>query len=260
MNTAHQEPYYRYRCEARATGKPSHEFDVVDGETARAMCDANGWELIRIYQPGSESDRPPEKPAAGNPPLSPKQKKALNAEARRSYRHLRELGLTDESYDDWRHSQVKARTGRAGLTKCQHSHYRLLMAHFRHLRGAGPAPPHGQQSGEGGDSATRREQLLALLANELGHHHRRVDHPATPAERAASVAANANGGPIGEAYLLTIARAKNSGHAIADTGALLTLPASRLEQLLYTLRNRIAAREGRGETRRRNKSQRRKKK
>jgi hypothetical protein len=67
--------------------------------------------------------------------------------------------------------------------------------------------------------------------------------------------ASIKGGVINEAYLMAIAKAKNPGHTLYDSGCLLKLPASRLEQLLFTLRNRIAAREGRGDSSKRNKGQ-----
>lgn len=257
MNTYHEEPPMRYVCEARVPGKKSFEFPTVDGETARAVCDASGWELIRVYEKGGDSDRRPDAPVKGDRPLSKKQLQTLVIEAQKTHRALSRMGVVTDIFDDWRHAQVWACVRREGLSKCLSSHYRKLLIHFRALRGETTMGAEGGRkwSSEGGDTGERREQLLAALAAELGQHARRVDKPATEAECRMAAHAIGKGGVITEAYLLAIAKAKNPGQTLVDAGCLLKLPASRLEQLLYTLRNRIAAREGRGETKNRNKNQ-----
>ena len=55
--------------------------------------------------------------------------------------------------------------------------------------------------------------------------------------------------------MMAIARGKNPSATLYESGCLITLTAAKLEQLLWTLRNRIAAREGRGKTANRNKNQ-----
>jgi hypothetical protein len=255
-------PNNQYRCEARETGKPTFEFDTPDGESARAMCDAHGWEFIRVYQPGKDADRPANAPGKGDPMLSRDQIRALAIEAGKAFRLLDNMDLTDGmAEDDWRRAQVKALVGRKGLSACQNSQYAKIMRHFKRLQGEKTvdSPVGGAQSGEGGDTLERREQLLRLLAHELGSHARRVDKPENPVEWKASEAAHAKGGAIGEGYLLTLARAKNPGCTIADVGALVTLTAAKLEHLLFTLKNRIASREGRANPGGRNKGQRKKK-
>ncbi len=226
-------------------------------QTARAVCDANGWELIRVYLPGGDSDRPAGTPAKGDRPLSPGQITTLAIESGRTHRALGKMGLVTDSEDDWRHAEVWRCVRREGLRDCANSHFRKLLIHFRGLRGVktkgGDA---GRKwSGESGDSGERREQILRRLAAELREHARRVESPVTPAEQAIADAAAVKG-IIGEAYLMQIARAKNRAETLHDFGCLIKLPASRLEQLHSTLRNRIAAREGRGDAARRNKSQR----
>jgi hypothetical protein len=252
-------PNNGYLCEARETGKPPFEFPTPDGDSARAMCDAHGWELIRIYQPGKDSDRPATSPGKGDPMLSKKQLQAVAIESSRTFRYLDDMDLADGmAEDDWRRAQIQALVGRKGLSACQNSHYMKLMKHFRGLRGVQTAGPvtGGQQSGEGGDTLERREQILKLIAQELGSHARRVMKPESLAEWKISELVNAStSGIIGEAYLLGIARNKNPGCTITDVGALITLPSSKLEHLHFTLRNRIAAREGRGESGKRNKGQ-----
>lgn len=258
MKTLNENPENRYLCEARVPGKKSHEFPCVDGEAARAVCDAMGWELIRVYQPGGDSDRPAHKPVKGERPLSAAQLKALVTEASRSHRALRQMGVVTDSFDDWRHAQVWACVRREGLTKCLGSHYSKLLAHFRSLRGApsAAAAGGGRQSREGGDTLQRREQVIYQLGQELALHARIVENPANEEEVKLAAHASMKGGVIGEEYLMAIAKAKNPGQPLVDTADLIKLPASRLEQLLYTLRNRIAAREGRGDAKNRNKRQR----
>lgn len=254
--TAEDQFENRYICEAREAGQKSFEFGTPDGEAARAMCDAHGWELIRVYEPGKHSDRPKAQPAAGDPPLTAKQLKCLVTEARRTFDMLSNMGNIADTFDAWRHDTVYQAVRREGLSKCQNSHYRKLLSVFRAMRGA-PDPggqPNRCQSREGGDTAERREQLLALIAQELGSHARRVLKPYAGEETLAAHAV-AKGGPIGEAYLLAMAKGKNPGQTLHDCGCLLKLPASRLEQLLFTLKNRIAAREGRGDPSKRNKKQ-----
>jgi hypothetical protein len=251
------ELYYKYLCEARATGRASHTFQTVSHDTARALCDVNGWDLIRVYEPGTDSDRPPQAKAKGDGPLSPKQRTALVTEASKTYKMLSDLGLASGGFDNWRHEQVKACVNRAGLTECTNWHYKKLLNHFRALRG-GKAPkpaPARRWSNEGGDTPERREQIILQIARELGHHARRVENPQTPADIAAAAAATLKGGLITEDYMMAIARGKNPSATLYESGCLITLTAAKLEQLLWTLRNRIAAREGRGKTANRNKNQ-----
>lgn len=254
-------PSFEYICEARAPGRArSHEFPTVDADTARAMCDANGWEFIRLYAPGSDSDRPADQPARGaDRPLTNKQIKALVTEARRTYDALRALGVAGQTFEAWRHAVVHATVRRAGLRQCANRHYAALRRTFRELRGAAPGPKAAasrRQSREGGDTMERREQLMHRIANQLGLHAKRVESPITQADMACAAAATLKGGPITEQYMLAIARAKNRAETFEDAGDLLKLPASKLEQLLWTITNRIAAREGRGDPADRNKKQR----
>lgn len=253
-------PNNQYRCEARKPGKKPFEFETPDGDSARAMCDAHGWEFIRVYQPGGDADRPAAQPAKGNHPLSQQQIRALAIECKATYQFQKEFGLTDLAETEWRHEQIQSKTGCDGLRQCQNSHYAKLMRHFKRLRGEKTidAPSGGRQSGEGGDTLQRREQLLALIAHELGSHARRVTKPQDGHETRLSEHAKTKGGAIGEDYLMKIARAKNPGITLHDCGCLLTLTAAKLEHLLFTLRNRIAGREGRGSAGKRNKSQRKK--
>ena len=248
--------HFPYLCEARKPGAASHTFPVVSGDAARALCDLNGWEYIRTYAPGKDSDRPPNAPAKGDGPLSKKQLTCLVTEANKTWKMLSNMGIIAETFEDFRHAQVWAQVRREGLSKCQNSHYMKLLNHFRGMRGEKTRGAFtGRQSREGGDTAERREQLMALLASALGFHAAKVENPQTDADMQAANTARAKGGVIGEEYLMAIAKGKNPGASLVDVGCLLKLPASRLEQLLYTLRNRIAAREGRGDATKRNRGQ-----
>ena len=257
MKTQNSTPQNSHICEAREPGQPSHEFPTIDAATARCLCDAMGWEFIRVYKPGKASDIPNSAPAKGDAPLSAKQRTCLVTEANKTWRQLSNMGVIAETFNDWRHAQVYACVRREGLSKCQSSHYKKLLNHFRSLRGV--ETPHlsqyGKQSNEGGDTADRRQQIILLIARELGSHARRIDKPMTEQESQCAAHAIAKGGAINEAYMLAIAKAKNPGHTLVDSGCLIKLPASRLEQLHFTLRNRIASREGRGESKNRNKNQ-----
>lgn len=257
MKTPSTNPELPYVCEARKTGRKSFEFPTVSGEVARAVCDANGWEFIRVYQPGGDSDRPAAYPAKGARGLSPRQITTLACEAQKTHRALSNMGVVTDSFEDWRHAQVWACVRREGLRDCEGRHYRKLLDHFRKLRGVKTTGGGSdrRQSREGGDTLERRQQLIHQIAHELGHHARRVDKPLNAGEAACADHAIEKGGAIGEAYLVKVAAAKNPGQSIADVGDLIKLPASRLEQLLYTMRNRIAAREGRGEAGNRDKKQ-----
>jgi hypothetical protein len=248
----------RYICEARRTGKKSHEFPTPSSETAQAMCDANGWEFIRIYEPGSHADKPAAKPQTGDAPLSALQLKCLVTEARKTYNMLTEVGAISETFDAWRHEVVSQTVRREGLKMCQSSHYRKLLSAFRGLRGLEDPADSGKsrrQSREGGDTGERREQLIHLLSHELTSHAQRVQHPQTPDEEKWAAHASSKGGAITGAYLLSIARAKNAGTPLHDAECYIKLTSARLEELLFTLRNRIAAREGRGTAAGRNKKQ-----
>lgn len=256
--TQQEQPENRYICEARETGKKSHEFPTPDHDTARAMCDAHGWELIRVYEPGKDADRPPEKPAKGDPMLSQAQIRALAIEAGKAFRLLDDMDLTEGLTEKlWRHAQVMKIVGRRGLSACQNSHYAKLNRHFLRLQGHKTvATGSEQQSSEKGDTLERRQYLMRQIATELATHARRLDNPQTGIEAQAAAHASTNGGALTEAYLMTIARGKNPEIPLHDTECLVKLTAAKLDHLLWTIKNRIATREGRPDPEKRNKSQR----
>lgn len=243
----------RWFCEAQRPGADPHVFETFGEDAARALCDVSGWEFLRAWREGGHGDRPeratPE-PVPGGRHCTLRQVQALILEAKATW-DLHQSLLGDlPAFDEWRATQLGfVISGLSSFRRIPAIYYNRVKDHFRLLRGLPPAYPggaHRKQSGERGDTLEGREQLLHVLAGELGGHARRAEGNAV---------CQAKGGAITEAYLLAIARAKNKGHDIRDTGDLLKLPVSRLEELLYTLRNRIAAREGRGNPENRNKGQ-----
>lgn len=245
-----------YICEAREPGKPSFEFPTMDHDTARAVCDASGWEFIRCYQKGGDSDRKLTKANKNtDKPLSRDQIKSLQVEGNRAWKHETKLGLTTDSYDAWRHAQVWKCVRREGLSDCTNSMYVKILNHFRTLRGASTKAAPQKWSKEKDDTDERRMHIIRSIATVMGHHARRVENPQTQEESRCAAFATMKGGVINEAYLMVIAQRKNPAEVLRDTGDLIKLPASRLEQLLWTITNRIAAREGRGDTENRNKKQ-----
>ena len=237
-----QKPNPRWICEAQAPGKEPHQFETYGEDAARAYCDIAGWDFIRAWQEGSHSDRPEPKPAMdANRPVTPRQMKALIVEAQMTYKvHCSVMDDEMPGFDEWRYAQLgMVVKGCKSFRHVPAKLYNKVKNHFRRLRGAAPAgnpQAHRKQSGEKGDSLQHREQMLYLLAKELGEHAKRAETNDT---------CKAKGGALGEAYLMTIARMKNKGHTLGDIGDLIKLPVSRLEQLLFTIRNRIATREGR---------------
>jgi len=204
-------------------------------------------------------------PSKGDPLLSKKQKATLAQLANGVFNDLDELGLIDVDGDtkykrlaNWRHDETKKACGKSSLTQCRNSDYRKIYDWFSAMTGRSYNPQMhctGKQSGQRGDTMERREQLIILIEEALMEHARVVSEPRNEAERAASQIAQVNGGSIGEGYILSIARAKNKHADLKHFGDLIKLKSVPLEQLLYTTRNRIAAREGRGSTKNRNKNQ-----
>jgi len=252
-------PEARWICEAQQPGKKSHEFETAGPDAAHAYCDVMGWELLRVYQEGSDSDRPLGTRNKPSRPLSQRQVIALAAEAQQTHRFLIRAGIDVPVFDDWRHSVVSQAIGKPSFKDITNAQFMKVRNAFRELRGAAPLGSSydaKRQTREAGDTLETRSRAMHMLAQSLGTHARVVSNPATPDEELASAHAQKKGGAIGIPYMIALATAKNRGQQIKDIDDLVKLPTSRLEQLFYTLRNRIAAREGRGDKDKRNKSQR----
>lgn len=239
-------PERRWICEAQKPGKPSHEFETFGEEAARAMCDLQGWDFIRCYQEGSHSDRPEKEKAPALLIISKQQLKCLIIEAQDTYRQRAKLGIEQPAFDEWRAAELRNVAKVDSFKILPNAKFMKVRNHFRNLRGAaalGNSYEAKRQSKERGDTLETRQQQMYLIAQALGNHARFMEMK------------NLQAATITVGYLLTIARAKNKAHTIQDIDDLVKLPTSRLEQLLYTIRNRIAAKEGRGDKSNRNKGQ-----
>ncbi|MCW1883974.1 hypothetical protein OKA04_04490 [Luteolibacter flavescens] len=196
----------------------------------------------------------------------------LVLEAKAAFDMQIELANLDHttSFDDWRREQVMAAVGKPGLTALDHDDFNPVMAHFATLAGhddkalarlmkTGPA------TRDQDDTHERRRQLAHLIATELATHIRlgeisAVDLAAETADtgtyqrlRAAREAIRAHkDGPIREGYLIFLARQKTRRPQLTlgrdlEAGLADRCTVDQLTQLLSTLRNRIATREGRAD-------------
>lgn len=241
-------PSPRWICEAQAPGKSSHEFETFGEEAARACCDIEGWDFIRCYLEGSDSDRRGKD--KGSPLISAKQLQALQSEAGETYKKLIGYGVDLPPREEWRKGVLAECVRVDSFKLVTNAQFMKVRNRFRELRGAtllGNSYQARRQSREAGDTLEMRQRVMFTLAQVMGDHARVAEECEACREK---------GGAIGIPYLLTIAQAKNRAATIRDIEDLVKLPVSRLEQLLFTIRNRIAAREGRGENERRNKKQR----
>lgn len=264
-----------------AAGAVSHEFSAAHAAAAEAYCLMHDLRLEGVYKGGAtagdmEKNDPAEQwkkpggPLKGDRPLSKKQKATLCQLAAAVFRDLDDLGLADaegssntERMQNWRREEVRKVTGLDSLTKCRNSHYRRIHDHLSTMTGKQYESPQmkctGPQTSER-DTMEAREQAINLINCALAKHEQVVNSPETAPEVHASQHAKEKGGPLHPGYILAIARNQNKAADLRHIGDLVKLPFEKLDNLLSTTRNRIAAREGRGNSRNRNKSQRKKKK
>jgi hypothetical protein len=170
--------------------------------------------------------------------LKPAEIKPLIMAARAAYSSQTALGLTGDDFDTWRHDQVMSVTGNPGLTSCQHSDYRPLMAHFKVLSGddagafidlmhTGPATDHAAP----GDTHEERRIVAHHICQAIREH-------------------QTSGGKIGIGYVVTLARHKTRRPDLTLPGDIQASLADRctvaqLCQIRATIINRIATAEGR---------------
>lgn len=196
-------------------------------------------------------------------PLSNPQKSTISQTARQAFNVQDRAGLIEGTgsdtvrFEQWRRAEQEKCTGIASLRACGNNHYRGLMAHFLTLAGkddsafryqlrTGRVKDHGAI----GDTHENREEQRKLIVEALLGHGRRCDPKSAEYDEDIAAAVAEKGGIITQAYVITIARAKCRGRSLDS------ITATELKQILWTVRNRIAAREGRGKTSKRNKSQR----
>lgn len=201
-----------------------------------------------------------------------------------------------ETFNTWRHAQVMAAVGKPGLTACSHEDFRPLRGHFLTLAGRNAAAFKDHMTSgkptdhaEPGDTFEARRELAWTIAQALNAHLHLAQttieahiaesvhewarsNPSQPYpgpdamwlaglhHRKSSI--EAGGGPIDVGYLVWLTRQKTRRpdlHLGSDwqAGLVERCAVSKLTQIRDTLINRIAAREGLGSTKTRNKKQRR---
>jgi hypothetical protein len=176
-------------------------------------------------------------------PLSNLQKSRLAQLAAQAYKAQKYL---DVPLDEWRRAEQEIACGKSSLRDCTQTHFLSLVAHFQALAGDTTSAKNtwkstGRVKGSTilHDTHENRHAAMANILQELKDHKERLaqwksDPPA----------------PITYPYVLAIV--KNQHKKPIDE-----LTAAQLQRLLFTVVNRITAREGRGKTKDRNKSQRR---
>lgn len=202
--------------------------------------------------------------------MKPAEIKPLVILARQAFDFQRDLGNLDDAtkFDAWRRDEVMKAVEKPGLSACDHADFRPVRAHFALLCGKDEAALDDLlSSGKTRDHAApddtweNRRNVVHLIREAIGFHvifaetseaeivekqHKELGHWRS---------IQANGGPIREGYALAVARKKHN-LAIRSIDELTDkLTHRQLEQLHYTITNRIAAKEGRGNKANRNKSQ-----
>ncbi len=245
-------------------GAKSHEFDSPDLECAQAYCDAMDWRLEgRVVHGGStivpigevkgEAKKvkgSPAYPIARGPGnsdrlLTMRQIKVLCQLIKSAYDHMDRYGLiegVDESAskskqaDQWRKLKVKEITGKDSMRKCYNSEFRKIEAEMLKLGGSKYENPKalqtGKQSHRKADTMENREQAIWLINKQLKEHQKTMSEKGQKKEM------------LNEGYVLSIARSQNKGTELADYDALIALPADKLSNLFYTVRNRCNSKEG----------------
>jgi len=175
----------------------------------------------RQHSSTSSARRGPSKPAAATwsaQPLTPAQKAKLSIAARSAWDIQTKAGLTDGSFDDWRHAQTKIACGHASFRAATNSHFRSILGHFFRLAGkTGRAAALWARTGrvagsdQVGDTHENREAARVIIRTII----------------------DASNGLLSEAYVAAIMRGRFDNLALSD------LTARDLQQLAYILRARL---------------------
>jgi len=219
--------------------------------------------------------------------MKPTEIKPLVMAARKAFDRQSACGLVDgESFDTWRHQQCMAAVGKSGITACNHGDFKPLLAHFQILAGddsaafrsliktgsstdhAAPGDTHEARRQIAHSIAARLTEHLHLAATDREQLLAEAIHENTSADdfnilMARKAAIDAKGkGPLTIGYLIYLVRQKTRRPDLNlgrdwQAGLAERCTVSQLDQIRSTLINRIAAVEGVGYSRDRNKSQRR---
>ena len=190
--------------------------------------------------------------------LTNKEKGVLCQLAKKAYDHLAPLDLVDGlKAEAWRRKIQLEAVGKESLTDCQRDDWRPLAAAFYELLGWSHrafimwmTTGKVSDNADAGDTHESREELGSAITRLLVEHGRVVTAPRDNAELERALHARKGGGAIGYYYVEAIARAKFRGRGMEQ------LDTAELRQMRDTIKNRIAAREGVGSAKARNKSQR----
>lgn len=197
-------------------------------------------------------------------PLSLDQKARLNILAKEAFDQLDGMGLIEaegrtkaERLKNWRRAEQFKAVRIRSLTQCQNRHFRTLRGHFLALVGKEDkaykdyvATGKVRARAPEADTHENRELWRYNIRKLLSEHERVVTRPATAAEFQRGEIAMKKGGVIGMAYAVSEAKRKYPGTALND------LTAAQLVIIHDHLQNRIRAREGRGNSKKRNMGQR----
>ena len=177
--------------------------------------------------------------------LSNHQKSIIAQTAKDAFDTQSKHGLVDDgqSLGDWRHQQQIEAVGIASLRDCRQSHYLPLLGHFNALAGKTGVSTFKQLTAPADDPD--RQSATQALRTEIARFAQIPDDQGKP-----------TGDHRAEAYLFAVAekRGNLNPRTVATIRDTWTTP--KIWSLVYTLRNRIAAKTGVGKTENRNKAQR----
>lgn len=193
------------------------------------------------------------------------EKRVLGMEAAKAWKFQKDLDLIEldelpgnsdsAKAKAWRHQITKREVGIESFCDLEHRHFRTVLAAFLALQGRdlesfdlamNTGKPVGAKSEA--DTIEARECALALLVADLDEHREWYDEGTKAGEHRKW---------IHTGYVTAVARNKFKKPGISYDGITTSLSAGQIKQLHFTIRNRIAAAEGRGKPQNRNTSQRR---
>ncbi len=172
------------------------------------------------------------------------------------------------SFDEWRAEEVMAAVGRPGLTACDHGHFCDLMGYFKTAAGLDDEALNWFLKGSKNTERQIAWSIASLLTAHITLAHSTVEAVTASAKprmlkrllASREAILDHADGPLSYDYLVSIVRDKTRRPDLTltdDLGASLAdrCTASQLAQIRFTLVNRIAEREGRGNASDRNRSQ-----
>lgn len=234
----------------------------------------------------------PNKAGAKRGNFTKNQIKALQTIAHYAYKFQCAIGNVDygQSFNDWRHAEVMTKFQLPGVSALNNAHFREAAGHFFLLWGKDEKALENflrtglvKDNGKTDDTHEKREEKAFLARDAIARHvflaeatfeqlvdfereRWEADEPEVPFPGVtpkwikdvtdARDAIEKNGGPVRDPYAFTIAHNK-TGCTIRGWGDIVErMTAWQIQQLHFTVGNRIADKEGRGDKKNRNKKQR----